>query len=281
MRVLVTGATGQVGRAVVEALLERPDVSVAVGLRQGSDPPAEWADRVERVEFDFADGDRQSAAFAGADAVFFYGPGQFGGDDAATFGRAADAGVRHAVLLSVEGGEGNPLLPHAHAERALRDSFLAWTMLRPAWFMQNYLGPLHEDLLRGEIAVPAGSARFTIVDVQDVGASAAAVLGRPDRHGGEAHTLTAAEALTFGDMADVLTAGLGEPVAYTAPSIPRFWRMKRRQGADPTLIAVMTMLHALPRVTAQREPTDAIAKLTGHPPTGFEQFVSNFADELR
>ena len=283
-RILVTGATGQVGSAVIAALCAHGDVDVRVGVRNIALDAARWGDepRVEPVAFDFLDSASQDAALAGCNTLFLLRPPQLTGDFGDVIARARQHGVTHIVFLSVQGAENNRFIPHHKIERRLMSSGVPYTMLRPAYFMQNFTSTLHDELVRRHrIFLPAGNARFTLVDVRDIARVAALVLTQPGtRHHGRAYTLTSETPLSFAQMAAQLTNGLGTPITYVSPSAWRFFRTLQRDGREPGLIVVMMLLHMLPRFTGTPPVTHTVTEVTGRAPVEFAQFVEAHRDEL-
>lgn len=284
-RILVTGATGTVGREVVRALRQHRNVAVEAAMRGGGAMPAEWAGfpEVRRVAFDFDDPASQDAAFERCDSLFLLRPPERNDAFADLIRRAGRAGVGHVVFLSVQGAGANPLIPHHRTERLLRSSGIAWTVLRPAYFMQNLAASLRAELVEHDrLFVPAGHARFALVDARDVGDVAGAVLAAADnRHHGRAYTLTTDRTLTFDEIAGQLTAGLGRPIRYVSPGLRRFYRVQRRRGLPRGFILVMALLHALPRVLPAACVTGTVAGLTGRQPRDLPQFIRDHAALLR
>jgi len=284
-RILVTGATGQVGSAVIAALRSADGSVVRAGVRDVAKAAARWRgdSSVQPVGFDFLDGASQDAALADCDSLFLLRPPQLNGDFGALIARARRHGVAHIVFLSVQGAERNWLIPHHRIERRLISSGVPYTLLRPAYFMQNFTSTLHAELTaRRRIFLPAGNARFTLVDMADIARVAALVLTQHGtQHHGQAYTLTSEVPLNFQQMADQLTTGLGTPIAYESPNPWRFYRTLRRDGRAPGLILVMLLLHMLPRFTATPPVTRTVADLTGQAPIEFAQFVRVHRDELQ
>jgi len=284
-RILITGATGNVGRAVLAALPRGADLDIRAGVRDVARGAAALAayPHARPVPFDFADPASQEAALAGCDSVFLLRPPQLTDDFGDFIARAGRAGVRHIVFLSVQGAEHNRFIPHHKTEQLLMKSGLAYTLLRPAYFMQNFTTTLRPDLVaRHRIFLPAGRARFALIDVDDIGRVAALVLTEPGpRHHGQAYTLTAQYRLTFQQMADQLSAGLGRVIRYESPGPWRFFWTKKREGLAPGFILIMLLLHYLPRFQAAPPVTDTVAALLGQPPVEFARFVAANRAELR
>ncbi|MCY7304869.1 MAG: NmrA family NAD(P)-binding protein [Rhodoferax sp.] len=252
-RILVTGATGQVGSAVIAALRTFDDIVVRAAVRDVTRAAVQWNGdaHVQPVVFNLVDRASQTAALADCDSLFLLRPPQINDDFGDLIETAAQHGVTHIVFLSVQGAERNRFIPHHRIEQRLMSSGMPYTLLRPAYFMQNFTSTLHDDLAgRHRIFLPAGNARFTLVDVDDIGRVAARVLTQPGtRHHGQTYTLTSEVPLTFQQMAGQLTAGLGTPIRYQSPSPWHFYRTLRRDGREPGLILVMLLLHMLPRFT--------------------------------
>jgi uncharacterized protein YbjT (DUF2867 family) len=254
---LVTGASGRVGGAVVRALAGRARV-----LPAGRDPgPA-------GVRLDLEERSTFAAALAGVNAVFLMRPPAMTRPRAfAPFLDAAvEAGVGRLVFLSVRGVDRVPLLPHHGIEQEVRARPFAWTMLRPADFMQNLETVHRASIARcDEIAVPAGRGRSAFVDVADVGAVAALALTEPG-HEGRAHELTGAEALDFHAVAATLSEALGRRVRYRPTSVPRFVWEHCRGGTPVPMALVMSALYTAQRLGLAEGVTNGVERLLGRPP---------------
>lgn len=283
-QILVTGATGNVGLEVIRALAQRGDAQVRAGVRDVARSAAALAPypAVQPVPFDFLNAATHAPALAGCDALFLLRPPQVTDAFGDLIAAARHAGVQHIVFMSVQGAENNRFIPHHKTEELLKASGVPYTLLRPAYFMQNFTTTLRADLVeRHQVFLPAGRARFTLIDVRDIGDVAAAVLTDPGtRHHGQAYALTAQYRLTFQQMADQLTAGLGTPIAYVSPSPWQFFWTKKREGVAPGFVLIMLLLHYLPRFAAEPPTTSAVADLTGHPPIEFAQFVADCRRQL-
>ncbi len=283
-RILVTGATGQVGSAVIAALLSADGIIIRAGVRAVRLPTALWSGdaTVQPVAFDFLDAASWDAALAGCDSLFLLRPPQLTSDFGDLIARAQQHGVAHIVFLSVQGAENNRFIPHHQIERRLVSSGVPYTILRPAYFMQNFTSTLHDELARRHrIFLPAGDARFTLVDVADIARVAALVLtSSGTAHHGTAYTLTSQTPLTFGEMAAQLTIGLGISITYVSPNPLHFYRRLRRDGREPGLILVMLLLHMLPRITGTPPVTHTVSELTGRAPIEFAHFVAAHREEL-
>lgn len=264
---LVTGATGNVGRPLVEALL-------AAGAEvRGASRHGEPVGDAEAVRYDVTDAATWAAAYAGVETMFFLRPPQVADVKrqlAPALLAAQRAGVRHVVLLSLQGADRVPVTPHARLEAWLRTSGLSWTFVRPSFFVQN-LSTTHAAEIRdaGEIRVPAGNGRTAFVDAVDVAAVAAVALLEPDAHAGRAWTPTGPEALTYAEVADVLSDVLGRRIRYTRPGLARYLVGTARRGTMPLGMAVVTgAIYTTARLGLAAGLTEDVRRVTGRAPHG-------------
>lgn len=264
--ILVTGASGRVGGALLRQLEGRAEVRAAT-----RDPVA----LPHGIRFDFVDPATHAAALEGARAVFLMRPPAIA--RAAAFEPFLDAmrraGVRRVVVLSVRGADRVPVLPHHGLERLVMARDLQWTMLRPADFMQNLEDVLRDDIReRDEIAVPAGEGRSPFVDVEDVAAMAACVL-LDQGHEGRAYVPTGPASVGFGTVAAALSDALARRVRYRRVSLPRFLLERRRRGTPLSLAAVMGALYTAQRLGLAHGTTDDVPCLLGRPATELAAYV--------
>jgi uncharacterized protein YbjT (DUF2867 family) len=273
MEVLVTGATGNVGREVVRLLRERA-VPVRVTARPGSQREANG---VETVPFDFANRHTFAAAARGCGAVFLLRPPAVA-DTRKTLNPFIDAarrqGVEHVVFLSVAGAQKNPLVPHRAVEKHLLASGLLWTILRPGFFAQNLGEHYRRDIARDDrLFVPAGRGKASFVDVRDVAEVAAAALLAPGEHAGKAYTLTGAEAVSFDEAARILSQALHRPIRYVPASVAAYVAHLRRAGAGAAQIAVQTLLHVGLRLGQAEAVDPMLGELLGRAPRTLGDYV--------
>ena len=274
--VLVTGAPGNVGTPLVAELL-RLGAPVRVAARNAAAARAALGDAVDLSPLDFERPDTFGTAFAGVERMFLLRPPQIADVDGviAPALRAAEAaGVRHVVFLSIQGAEKNRIVPHRKVEERLRASGMAWTFVRAAYFMQN-LSTTHAPEIRelDEIWVPAGrSSRTAHVDARDVATVAARALVE-DGHGGRAYTPTGPAALTYDEIAALLTAEVGRPIRYADPGLLAYWRRMRRRGMPRAMVGVTLGIYTAARMGLAAGLTDDVERITGRTPIPMAQFV--------
>jgi uncharacterized protein YbjT (DUF2867 family) len=277
-RIVVTGASGNVGAELVR-LLDAAGHEVLCAVPDPIEVHERLGRHVAAVSFAFDRTHTHAEAFAGARALFLMRPPHLGDPRAVApaIDAATRAGVRHIVFLSLQGVERNPIVPHHRIERLLEASGVPWTFLRPSFFMQN-LSTTHRDDLRDRdrIFVPAGRGRTAFIDARDIAAVAMEILTEPG-HEHRAYELTGAEALTYDDVAGILTDVLGRDIRYERPSALRFWRELRRHGHPTPYVNVMTALYTVSRFGLAAHLTDTTEALLGRRPIPFRQFAIDHA----
>ena len=277
-KILVTGATGNVGAAVLNAL-PRENGPVVAAVRDVERARRRFGDTVEYVPFDFRRPETFAAAFAGVQRVFLVRPPDLANvprDMAPALGAAAEAGVESVVFLSLLGVERNRVVPHHRIERLLRDSGMAWTFLRASYFMQN-LDTTHRDDIRehGEIFLPAGRGRTSFVDVRDIAAVGVRALTEGG-HAYRAYPLTGGEALDYDQVARAFTEVLDRPVRYANPSPLAFVRRMRARGLPLGFILLMLALYTTARLGLAATVTDDTARLLGRPPIALHRYIADY-----
>ena len=278
--ILVTGATGTIGSRVLEELADR-GVTVRAACRDPEREQATLPEGVEWVEFDFERPETWGVAFEGVDAMFLMRPPaitRVGDSITPAIDAAERVGVEHVVVLSVLGAEKNPILPHRKIEKHVLDTDLDWTFLRPSFFMQNLIQTHREEIVeQDEIVVPAGSGTTSFVDAADIAAVAATALAEPG-HEGQAYDITGPEALTYHEVAAVLSDVLDREISYDEPSLIEFVRHSRRQGRDWPFIVVMAGIYTTARLGLAGRVTDDVERLLGRPPRSFREWAEENAE---
>jgi uncharacterized protein YbjT (DUF2867 family) len=280
-KVLITGATGNVGMAVIKSLSKMPHtLQIVAGVRDVSTDKAELAHyKTDFVHFDFTDISTYKSALEGCDMLFLLRPPQISNTEKyfkPLIETAKEIDIKHIVFISVQGVEKSTIIPHNKIEKLIVESKINYTFLRPAYFMQNFLGSLHNDLVtKKRIFLPAGNAKFTLIDVRDVGEVAAKILINPTKYINKSYELTANEALNFSEMAEQLSKGLGTPITYQSPNLIHFYWQKRKEKVPFAFILVMIMLHFLPRFQKTPPNTEGVKNILGKEPITFHQFIED------
>lgn len=279
MKILITGAPGNVGTEIVRQLHEM-DVPFRVGARNVDRARDTLGHATSVVRFDFTDPTTYRQTFAGIERMFLVRPPRIANvarDIAPAVYAAIGAGVKQVVFLSLQGVEKNRVAPHHKIEALLRQSGVTYTFLRCGFFMQN-LSTTHRDEIRREdvIAVPVGKAKTCFIDTRDIAAVAVQTLTE-EGHANQAYTLTGGEALDYYQVADILSAALQRPIQYTNPSVPVFLRRQLASKQPPGFALVVTVLYTLTRFGHAQQCTPELARLLGRTPRTFRQFAEDYA----
>ncbi len=286
-RVFITGATGNVGIEILAALkkLDHP-VEIVTGVRNTEFGNEKLTDfNVSKVAFDFTNIETFLPALQGIDILFLLRPPQISNVKkyfVPLIHAAKKTLVKHIIFLSVQGVENSKIIPHHKIEKLIIESKIPFTFLRPAYFMQNFTTSLHKDLVQNHrIYLPAGNTKFTLIDVSDVGAVTAKILTEPQKHTNKSYELTNRETLTFTEMAEKISEGIGKPIRFISPNLLQFFLTKRKENLPTMLILVMIMLHYLPRFQQIPKTTDWVKTITGHEAKSFKEFVQDNKKGLR
>jgi uncharacterized protein YbjT (DUF2867 family) len=272
--ILVTGATGTVGQAVVQQL-QQQQIGCRVAVRQPERVPAWFGDRIEAVRFDFLDPSTFAAAFSGITRLFLVRPPALSQIQqiAPALDAAKAAGVKQIVFLSLLGVERIRVVPHAAIERYIQQLDMPYTFLRAGFFMQN-LSTTHRDDIRlhHDLFVPAGNGKTSFIDARDIAAVAAVALTQPG-HTPKIYTLTGNESFTYFQVAEMLTKALDRPIRYSHPSLFKFIRVMQTRGLPLDFILVMAGIYTTTRFGWADRITPDVERLLGRSPISLQQFI--------
>lgn len=219
---LIIGATGTNGRALIDALDGKGE-SVRALVRNTASAKTTLPDWVDLIEGDLADPASLDHAFDGVDKVFMVTSVQPNTIALFTnaYAAASKANVAQFVKFSGLGASTDSpsevIRQHGETDEVLRDSGLPFTILRPNSFHQNMLWQADGISKTGQFFLPLGDAAQSTIDVRDIADVAAEVL-LTEGHIGKTYDLTGPESLTFEDVARILGNVRGSPVSYTAIS---------------------------------------------------------------
>lgn len=280
-KVLITGATGNIGMEVIRALqLIDHQLDLFAGVRDMSLDKGKLSNfQISLIAFDFTDFKTHDTALNSCDILFLLRPPQI--SDVEKYFKpliesCKNKAVRHIVFLSVQGVEKSKIIPHHKIEKLIVDSKIAYTFLRPAYFMQNFTTTLRNDLLKNRrIYLPAANAKFTLVDVRDIGAVSAKILANISQHQNKSYELTSEEKLSFGEMALKLSSILGVEIQFKSPNLISFFLTKKKEKIPTALILVMIMLHYFPRFQKEPAVTSCVQEIINRPAITFDQFIKD------
>ena len=221
MTIVITGATGQLGRLVVEALLEGglpAEQIVAAG--RTVDRIADLGERGVQVRtIDYSQPESLRQAFAGADKVLLISGSEVGQrveQHQNAIDAAKEAGAGLIGYTSVANADTTAMKladEHIATEEILRDSGVPFVLLRNGWYLENYTGQLPVQVQHGAVFGSAGDGRVSAAARADYAAAAAAVLLQEDQ-GGKVYELGGDNAFTLSELAGEVSAASGKPVTY-------------------------------------------------------------------
>ena len=270
---LVLGGTGKTGARVANKLRQR-GLAVRTAARNGGD-----------VRFDWDDARTYGRALDGADRVYLMPPvlrTTFAPQVAAFLDLAEAAGARHVTLLSAYGMDCAPAgTALRDAERGLMSrSALTHSIVRPAWFMQNFsetfLTPVD-----GVIAVPTGAGAEAFVDVEDIASVAAATLADPASHAGAEYAPTGPDALTVARAAELIAGAVGEPIRHVDVDPDTWISGMLAAGVPAEYGSVLLLLTDTVASGRGSRPNGDVERVTGSPPTSFAEFAQRVATTWR
>lgn len=269
-RILVTGGTGNTGRRIATRLAE-----LGLVVRTASRAAAPDGDH---VRFDWGDPSTHAAALAGVTRAYLVAPALV--DDPAAMmlpfiTRALESGVRRLVLLSSSAiPDGTPGI--GAVERAMRSSAPEWAVLKPSWFMQNFLDRAHSHgatLLRdGAVFTSTGDGRVGFVDALDIAEVGVRALADERSHDA-AHVITGPEALSYADVAAILARVMDRPMRHVNVDDDEARRRLVASGMPERYAQLLVALDVEIRNGAEDRVTDTVERITGRPPRSFEAFA--------
>ena len=274
--ICVTGAGGTLSSEVIRQLEQKAPFRAAYF----SDKAAETARArgIDAVVIDYNQPKTLRAAFQGCDTLFLLGPNALNQTELElnAVEAAKAAGVRHIVKQSVMGAaeEAYSLANiHRPVEKAIEESGLAWTFLRPNSFMQNAVTFMAQTIrAEGAFYSASGQARISHVDVRDIAAVAVTALRAPG-HEGRIYTLSGPEALTYDDMADELSKALGRTIRHISLSPADLKAGMLAEGMPEAIADRMLDLERYFREDRASRITEDVRQVTGREPRRFAEYV--------
>jgi len=279
--ILVTGATGNVGREVVRELSGRGERFRAAYTTKEKAAEAKTAN-AEPVVLDFSKPETFGAALAGVDRLFLLSANP--PSESAVVHAAKAAGVRQVVKLSVFDAPAEGFVfgkMHRAVEKEIEASGMGFTFLRPNGFMQNMANQQAGAIqATGAFHFPAAETRISHVDTRDIARVAATVL-TSGGHEGKAYELTGPEGLTYGQIAAEIGRAIGKPVAYVAVSDDDFRKAMAGMGAPGPFVDALSDLFRFYRTGAASRVSHDIEKVTGRKATSFAEWARDHAALFR
>lgn len=281
-RILVTGATGNIGSAVLATLAEL-DVDVIAGL-SGENRRAKMPPGISYRVCNFRDEEQLEQALHGVDSVFLLMPFT---EYMVAWGEqfvqaAAGAGVSFILRLSglAAAADSDSAMGRLHGQidEAVRASGVPRCVLRANAFMQNFSG-LYRGMLRktGALYLPEGDARLNFIDTRDIASAAARILIKPEAHMSETYDLDGPEDLGNEDAVRIISEVVGTRFEYRPIPAAQANASYRDVGISAWKIEVLDSLERFIRDGNAARQSKALGELLGRQPTTFEQFVRDYS----
>ncbi|MCW3465780.1 SDR family oxidoreductase [Chitinophaga nivalis] len=273
-KILITGVTGSVGKALTKSLQAR-QVAFKAASRNVAAAKEKLGLQEEVVHFSFDDPATFEAATADVEKVFLLGPSfnphldQLMTPFVAYLGKK---GIKRIVYLSGLGLSGPVGLLgfHARMEQKLIQEGFDYTIIRPSYFAQNFRNYEYENITeRSVVFAPAGKGKTAFIDVADIAAVATEVLTK-EGHSGQAYELTGPEALSFYEVAALLTRFTGKQITYPEPDEDTFKAGLKATGVSDLIGEYMAIIYNNIANNKVAFTTDTIEKITGKKPTALE-----------
>lgn len=280
--ILVTGATGTVGREVVAQLLAAGETVRAFSRNPSK---AHFDGSVELVAGDLMKPETLPEAVAGVDRVFSLAVGpQIGVQEGNLAQASKKAGVRHIVNISVlgagEAGRGGVAEWHNAGERAIQDSGIAWTFVRPGAFMSNAL--LWKGTIKsvGKVFSNFGDGKVTPIHARDIAAVAVRAL-TTSGHEGMAYPLTGPQAISIAEQVRILSDAIGKPIEYVPITDAVACEQMQKAGVPSQYIDAMLPFGAHVRAGKANKVFDTVEQVTGRQPLTFADWAREHSDAFR
>ncbi len=282
-KILITGATGNVGAELVDFLIKKKK-DIVIGVRNIEKAKNEfdfYNDLIDFVTLDFTIVETYQSALKDIKKVFLIRPPKISDVEEDIFpfiNKAKEQGVEHIVFLSLLGVENNPFVPHYKIEQYLKNIGIAFTFLRASFFMQNLNTTHCQDIKENnEIFLPAGKGKTSFIDVRDI-AEVGAIALTEDGHRNKGYSLTGKDAIDYYQVAKIFSRVLNKEIKYTSPSIFRFFYRMHKRGMKTGYILIMIALYTTARLGLAKKTTNKLEELLGRQPISVEKYVSDYKE---
>ncbi len=275
-KILVTGATGTIGKAVIKSL-QTKHASFIAGVRE-KETAKEKLGGVDLVKFDFSDASTFEEATTHVDSVFLLGPPLVLNlvellTPFIDFLKRKK--IMKVVYVSALGLEHVKELPfHSILEKKLADDGFDFTILKLSFFAQNFKTYDWENVTQRHITyAPAGTGKVAFVDVNDIGEAAAAIL-TSGRHAKKTYVLTGPELLSYFDAATILSDVTGKTITYPNPSAEEYTGALKAAGVPDFVAPYMISVYSMIANNHVNIIGNDIEKLTGRKPNTLRNVLS-------
>ncbi len=286
-RILITGATGNVGQEVIHYLFKlNKDSEIIAAVRnvERSKKAFSAYPDIKFRQFDFDNRASFTSAFYKVDILFLLRPPHISNVEEyfqPLLQSAKNNGIEQIVFLSVQGADTSKVIPHNKIERLITALDFQYIFVRPSYFMQNLTTTLLPEILaKKSITLSAGKAKFNWVDVKNIGEASAHFMHSFNKYQNKAYEITGTENMNFAEVVTLMTEVLGKEFSYRSINPISFYFKKKKEGVPSGFALVMTLLHSLPRLQKEPKISTTYKMLTHTEPTSLANFIQREKDIL-
>ena len=270
-RILVLGANGTVGSELSRLLAAQGETVVKATSRE---PTA-----ADQVQLDLRNHEGLRTAFNGVDRAFFLSPPGYTNQDVLLtplIDEAKARGLKKVVLMSAMGANADENAPLRKVERRLEASGLAYNIIRPNWFMQNFNTFWLQGIRSaGQIFLPVGAAKGSFIDARDIAAVAARLL-TSDTFANRDFDLTGSLALDHNEVAAILTQASGKPIGFTDIPPDAMLTALKEAGLPQDYAEFLLVILGYFKAGYAERTTDHVQEITGQAPRTLAQYASDY-----
>ena len=286
-RILITGATGNIGMEIIRFLYENNTKNqIIAGVRDIGKAKQTFSKypQLEFVTFDFEYFETFNKALEDIDTIFLLRPPHI--SDVPTYfqpliEKIKQKNIHQIVFLSVQGAEKSKIIPHNKIEKLIQDSGINHIFLRPSYFMQNLTTTLMKDIQHKRmIILPAGNAKFNWINVENIGEITAVLLNDADNYKNQTIELTGYENENFSTVTRLINEVVVHKIEYQNVTPFKFYQIKKKEQIQSGMIIVMILLHFLPRFQKAPRISNSYEMLTGKKPTTLREFIYRKKNEF-
>jgi uncharacterized protein YbjT (DUF2867 family) len=275
-KIFITGATGNVGRSILSQI-DYNSFSITVAVRDIGKAlrENEWK-QVSYVQFDF---DRQIGfdSIEKHDIVFLLRPPQIGNVKKCIepfLDKIVEKKIALTVFLSVQGADKKGYIPHSKIERAILKRNIPHVFLRPSYFMDNLTTTLYDELEKNKrIYLPSRRMKFNWIDTADIGAVCVRIFENYEMFINKVVTLTNTSNQTFDEIVDTINDICKTRIRYVSPNILSYVVYMVKNKHSIGYIAIMLLLHFLPRFEKEPEIHYDIVRILNRNPNQISNFI--------
>ncbi len=279
-KILVTGATGQLGQLAIAALEQRTAKENLAVLVRSDAAKEDFATRgFDARQGDYSDADSLNNAFDGIEKVLFISGSEIGQRVAQhqnVVTAAAAAGVKHIAYTSLLKAQDNPIVlapEHKATEDAIAASGMDYTLLRNGWYSENFMMALPQILEMGQHFGAAGAGKFSPATRADM-AEAAAVVLTTDGHAQKTYEIAGDESFDYAAFAQMVSDASGKAIAYVDMPAPAYKEALLGAGLPEPMAALLAQADEQAATGWLFDDSGDLAKLIGRPTTPLKDVIT-------